>query len=209
MPCLSYAPINKQKGRFSFIVSCIFKPSFSLLAGKKVSAGFMRCVNKLIASFPQCPFDLPGPNGGSRNTNLDFSLKAGDLFWLIAHTVRRKSSCASWDALLMQFLWFREFSSAWGFSDPACCISGQKQLSWPFSPSGPTLHKPVSLMLWFLHETKQFILWWTWTPLSLIAGKLNSTMCFGGTACQHRAPNSYSFYCCPGDDVSVFNHPHS
>uniref|UniRef100_A0A8C0IDC9 Calcium voltage-gated channel subunit alpha1 I n=1 Tax=Bubo bubo TaxID=30461 RepID=A0A8C0IDC9_BUBBB len=44
--------------------------SFSLLAGRKNSSGFMHCVNDLIASFPRCSFDLPGPTGGSRNTNL-------------------------------------------------------------------------------------------------------------------------------------------
>ncbi|NWU05978.1 CAC1I protein, partial [Cephalopterus ornatus] len=45
---------------FSFSWSCILRLSFSLLAGRKVSAGFMHGVNELIASFPQCPFDLLG-----------------------------------------------------------------------------------------------------------------------------------------------------
>uniref|UniRef100_A0A8C8AW24 Calcium voltage-gated channel subunit alpha1 I n=1 Tax=Otus sunia TaxID=257818 RepID=A0A8C8AW24_9STRI len=58
---------------------------FLYLLGEKNSSGFMHCVNDLIASFPWCSFDLPGPTGGSRNTNLIFSLKSGDPFdseWL-------------------------------------------------------------------------------------------------------------------------------
>ncbi|NWH28125.1 CAC1I protein, partial [Grus americana] len=65
----SNAPINKQKGGF-FSWSCILSLSFSLLARRKVSAGLMQCVNELIDSFSQCPFDLPCPTGGWRNTNL-------------------------------------------------------------------------------------------------------------------------------------------
>jgi len=80
MPFLGYAPINKQKSGFSFSWSCILSLLFSLLAERKVSAGFMHCVNELIALFPQCPFDLPGPTGGWRNINLVFSMNSGDLF---------------------------------------------------------------------------------------------------------------------------------
>ncbi|NWU65159.1 CAC1I protein, partial [Pterocles burchelli] len=70
LPFLSYAHINKKKGTFSFSWSCILSLPFSVLARRKVSAGFMHCVNGLIASFLQCPFDLPGPTGGLRTKNL-------------------------------------------------------------------------------------------------------------------------------------------
>ncbi|NXU87963.1 CAC1I protein, partial [Xiphorhynchus elegans] len=99
---------------------------------------FVHCVNELIALFPQCPFDLPGPNGGSRNTYLVFFTEIRRSILIQNQTIRRCS-----------------------FS---ICNFRIKQNS-SFSDG----HEPL---------------------LSLITGKLNSTMPFGDAASQLRAPNS-------------------